>query len=45
MDLLHALSGMCLMHDRPNGREQSAKVVDLLMDGLRYGARQPAHAG
>jgi AcrR family transcriptional regulator len=38
MDLLRALSGVCLMADAPGGPEQGAKVAALLMDGLRYGA-------
>jgi AcrR family transcriptional regulator len=38
MDLLRALSGVCLMADAPGGPEQGAKVASLLMDGLRYGA-------
>jgi AcrR family transcriptional regulator len=42
MDLLRALSGVCMMADQPGGPEQGAKVATLLMDGLRYGA--PAHA-
>lgn len=42
MDLLRALSGVCLMADRPEGPKQGAKVAGLLMDGLRYGA--PVHS-
>jgi AcrR family transcriptional regulator len=42
MDLLRALSGVCMMTDQPGGPEQGAKVATLLMDGLRYGA--PADA-
>jgi AcrR family transcriptional regulator len=41
MDLLRALSGVCLMSDQPGGPEQGAKVASLLMDGLRYGAAVP----
>jgi AcrR family transcriptional regulator len=41
MDLLRALSGVCLMSDQPGGPEQGTKVAALLMDGLRYGAEQP----
>jgi hypothetical protein len=41
MDLLRALSGVCLMSDQPGGPEQGAKVAALLMDGLRYGAAVP----
>jgi AcrR family transcriptional regulator len=38
MELLRALSGVCLMADQPGGAEQGAKIASLLMDGLRYGA-------
>ena len=38
MDLLRALSGVCMMADQPGGPEQGARVAALLMDGLRYGA-------
>lgn len=38
MDLLRALSGVCLMADQPGGPNQGARVATLLMDGLRYGA-------
>jgi AcrR family transcriptional regulator len=41
MDLLRALSGVCLMSDQPGGPAQGAKVAGLLMDGLRYGAAVP----
>jgi AcrR family transcriptional regulator len=41
MELLRALSGVCLMSDQPGGPEQGAKVAALLMDGLRYGAAVP----
>jgi AcrR family transcriptional regulator len=41
MDLLRALSGVCLMSDQPGGPEQGAKVASLLMDGLRYGVAVP----
>src|SRR3954454_6028105 len=44
MDLLRALSGVCLMSDQPGGPEQGAKVAGLLMDGLRYRATSPAVA-
>jgi len=43
MDLLRALSGVCLMSDTAAGAEQGTKVAALLMDGLRYGA--PVTAG
>ncbi|MDQ1688737.1 MAG: hypothetical protein QOK42_1712 [Frankiaceae bacterium] len=42
MELLRALSGVCMMSDQPGGPENGAKVASLLMDGLRYGA--PVHA-
>ena len=38
MDLLRALSGVCLMADTPGSPEQGANIAALLMDGLRYGA-------
>ena len=38
MDLLRALSGVCLMSDQVGGACNGAVVADLLMDGLRYGA-------
>jgi hypothetical protein len=38
MQILMALSGVCLMVDQPGGCEQGALVASLLMDGLRYGA-------
>jgi AcrR family transcriptional regulator len=42
MEILRALSGVCLMADHPGGPEQGSKVAALLMDGLRYGAaKQP----
>jgi hypothetical protein len=37
MDLLRALSGVCMMTDQPSGQE-GGRVAELLMDGLRYGA-------
>jgi AcrR family transcriptional regulator len=42
MELLRALSGVCMMTDHPGGPEHGAKMASLLMDGLRYGA--PARA-
>ena len=38
MDLLKALSGVCMMSDQPGGGEHGIRVAHLLMDGLRYGA-------
>lgn len=43
MDLIRALSGVCLMAERCGGADDATKVAELLMDGLRYGA--PADAG
>jgi AcrR family transcriptional regulator len=44
MDLLRALSGVCMMTDQPGGPEQGARVASLLMDGLRFGAPASAAA-
>jgi AcrR family transcriptional regulator len=38
MDLLRALSGVCMMSDQQGSPEHGARVATLLMDGLRYGA-------
>jgi AcrR family transcriptional regulator len=38
MDLLRALSGVCMMTDNSGGPEHGARIATLLMDGLRYGA-------
>ena len=38
MDLLRALSGVCLMSDQTGESGHGATVAELLMDGLRYGA-------
>ena len=35
-DLLHALSGVCLMADGPGWQAQACRISSLLMDGLRY---------
>ncbi len=37
-DLLHALSGVCLMADGPGWQDQACRISALLMDGLRYQA-------
>ena len=37
-DLLRAISGICLVTDQPDWRAQAGRLVDLLMDGLRYSA-------
>ena len=40
-DLLRTLSGVCMMSDQPEWKEQARRMVALLMDGLRYGAPVP----
>ncbi|CCH80135.1 putative tetR family transcriptional regulator [Nostocoides japonicum T1-X7] len=42
-ELVRALGGICLAATTPDGQETSRAVVDLVYDGLRYGA--PATAG
>ena len=37
-DLLRTLSGVCMMSDQPEWKQQARRMVALLMDGLRYGA-------
>jgi hypothetical protein len=37
-DLLASLSGVSLAAGDPAQREQAGRLLDLLMDGLRYGA-------
>ncbi|NDW03403.1 TetR/AcrR family transcriptional regulator [Jiella pacifica] len=37
-DVLHALSSLYSTKDGPDWRERSQRLVNLLMDGLRYGA-------
>ena len=39
MDLLRGMSGICMAGDATAGSEQTARLVDLLLDGMRYGAR------
>jgi AcrR family transcriptional regulator len=38
MDLLRAVSGICLATNRDDWREHANRLVSLLMDGMRYGA-------
>ncbi len=38
MDLIRAMSGICLAIDQPGWLDQARRLVTLLMDGLRYGA-------
>jgi AcrR family transcriptional regulator len=45
MDLLRALSGVCLMADQPGATGCGSQVAGLLMDGLRYGAHEPSPVG
>jgi AcrR family transcriptional regulator len=40
VDLLKALSGICMVSDQPGWQEQARRLVNLLHDGLRY--RGPA---
>ena len=44
VDLLRALSGICMANDQPGFSDQTARIVDLLLDGLRYGAPNPVRA-
>jgi AcrR family transcriptional regulator len=41
-DVLAGLSGVSLAAGEPGQREQARRLLDLLMDGLRYGAVLPA---
>jgi AcrR family transcriptional regulator len=41
-DLIRALGGICMTSDAEDWREQSLRLLALLMDGLRYGAASPA---
>jgi AcrR family transcriptional regulator len=38
MDLLRGMSGICMAGDMPGSTERTARLVDLLIDGMRYGA-------
>ena len=38
MDLLRGMSGICMAGDAPGSGERTARLVDLLIDGMRYGA-------
>jgi AcrR family transcriptional regulator len=38
MDLIRAMSGICLAIDQPGWIDQARRLVTLLMDGMRYGA-------
>ena len=37
-DLMKAMSGICLVSDQPGWEEQASRLVNLLVDGLRFGA-------
>ncbi len=38
-DLMRAMSGFCLVTDQPGWQDQAARLVDLIVDGLRYRVR------
>lgn len=38
VDLLRAMSGVCMISDSAGWQEQTLRLVKLLVDGLRYGA-------
>lgn len=39
-DLLRAMSGICMASDTPGWSNRTARLVDLLLDGMRYGAAE-----
>jgi AcrR family transcriptional regulator len=41
-DLLRAIGGICMMSDQGDWQAQARRLIQLLMDGLRYGAPGPA---
>ena len=41
-DLIRAMSGICMATDAPGWAERTGRLIDLLLDGLRYGAPTPA---
>ena len=41
MDLIRAMSGICLAIDQPGWLDQARRLVTLLVDGLRFGAGPP----
>lgn len=43
-DLLRAMGGICMATDTPGWADRTGRLVDLLMDGLRYGAPNAAPA-
>jgi AcrR family transcriptional regulator len=38
-EILRALGAFCLFDDQPDAQTQAVRLVELLVDGLRYGAR------
>jgi AcrR family transcriptional regulator len=38
-EILRALGGFCLFDDQPDAQTQAVRLVELVVDGLRYGAR------
>jgi AcrR family transcriptional regulator len=40
-DLLRAMGGICMATDSPDWADRTTRLVDLLVDGLRYGAPGP----
>jgi AcrR family transcriptional regulator len=40
-DLLRAMGGICMATDTADWSQRTGRLVDLLMDGLRFGARNP----
>jgi AcrR family transcriptional regulator len=43
-DLMRALSGVCMATDTPDASARTGRIVDLLVDGLRYRAGSAAQA-
>jgi AcrR family transcriptional regulator len=41
-DLLRAMGGICMATDTPDWADRTGRLIDLLVDGLRYGAPGPA---
>ena len=41
-DLLRAMSGICMATDMTGWSERTGRLVNLLVDGLRYGADTPS---
>jgi AcrR family transcriptional regulator len=43
-DLLRGLSGICMVGDQSGWQERAMRLIQMLIDGLRYGAQVPARA-